>query len=103
VLAGVADDVVVEVPALIDGKGVRPLAVDPLPQTIMLGVMWPRLLAAERCLAAYLSRDDRYLLQILMADHRTGSCEQAQEALDALMSMPGNEAMAQYYGRGGSK
>ncbi len=96
-LDGIPDNVVVEVPALIDGKGVRPLAVGRLPERIMLGVMWPRWLAMERSLAAYLTGDRRYLMQLMMADHRTRTWEQAEEALDALMRMPGNEAMAHHY------
>jgi alpha-galactosidase len=98
-LQGVPDDVVVEVPAMIDGKGIRPLAVGRLPEQLMLGVMWPRLLEAERRLAAFLSGDRRDLMQLLLADHRTRTWEQAEEALDALLTMPGNEAMARYYAK----
>jgi alpha-galactosidase len=96
-LPGVADDVVVEVPALIDGRGVRPMAVDPLPESIMLGVMWPRLLIAERAMAAYLTGDRRYLMQLMLSDHRTRTWEQAEHTLDALMAMPGNEAMSRHF------
>ena len=96
-LQGIPDDVVVEVPALIDGKGIRPLAVGRLPERIMLGVMWPRLLEAERRLAAFLSGDQRDLMQLLLADHRTRTWEQAEEALDALLTMPDNEAMARHF------
>ncbi|KPK64995.1 MAG: hypothetical protein AMK73_04275 [Planctomycetes bacterium SM23_32] len=84
-LAGVRDDVVVEVPAVIDGRGIRPLCVGRLPELIMLGVMWPRWLQMERTLAAYTTGDRRYLTQALLHDHRTGTWEQAEEALEALM------------------
>lgn len=93
-LAGFPDDVVVEVPAVIDAGGIRPLAVGRLPQSVELGVMWPRWLAMERALAAYLTDDRRYLMQTLTADHRTRTWEEANGALDALLRMPGNEAMA---------
>lgn len=97
-LEGIPDDVVVEVPALIDGKGIRPLAVGRLPDRIMLGVMWPRWLRMERTLAAYLTGDRRYLMQSLLHDHRTRTWEQAEEALDALMGMPHNAAAARHFG-----
>lgn len=97
-LAGIPDDVVVEVPAIIDGKGIRPLAVGALPERIMLGVMWPRWLQMERGLAAYLTGDRRYLMQSLLHDHRTRTWEQAEEALEALMAMPHNAQAARHFG-----
>jgi alpha-galactosidase len=84
-IEGILEDVVVEVPAMVDGGGIRPLAVGRLPDRIMLGVLWPRWLEMERCLAAYLTGDPRYLMQYLLSDHRTGSWEQAEEALEAVM------------------
>ncbi len=96
-LRAIPDNVVVEVPAIIDGKGVRPLAVGWLPETVMLGVMWPRWLQMERALAAYLTGDPGYLMQRLLADHRTKTLEQAEEALEALLRSPGNQRMARRY------
>lgn len=98
VLPGIPDDVVVEVPALIDAKGVRPLAVGPLPQRVMLGVMWPRWLQMERTLAAFLSGDRRYLMQAVLHDHRTRTWEQAEAALEAPLRMPGNAGAARHFG-----
>jgi alpha-galactosidase len=97
-LAGIPHDVVVEVPAIVDGRGVRPLAVGGLPDQIMLGVMWPQWLQMERSLAAYLSGDRRCLMQILMADHPTRTWEQADQALNGLLGMAGNERMLGHYG-----
>jgi alpha-galactosidase len=93
----------VEVPAIVDGRGVHPLGVGGLPDRIMLGVMWPQWLQMERSLAAYLSGDRRYLIQMLMSDHRTRTWEQADQALTALMRMSGNEPMARHYGASNSK
>jgi len=97
-LPGIPDDVVVEVPALIDAKGVRPLAVGALPERIMLGVMWPRLLQMARALAAFRTGDRRYLMQIALHDHRTRAWEQAERALGALMRMPENAGAARHFG-----
>jgi alpha-galactosidase len=96
-LQGLPNDVVVELPAVIDGKGIRPLAVGKLPERIMLGVMWPAWLAAERHLAAFLTGDRRFLLQTILSDQRTRTWEQAEAVLDMLCALPGNEALAQRF------
>jgi alpha-galactosidase len=88
-LPGIPENVVVEVPAVIDGQGIRPISVDPLPERIMLGAMWPSWLRMERLLAAYHTGDARYLSQIVLADHRTRTLEQADETLEELLSGSG--------------
>lgn len=97
-LPGLPDDVVVEVPAIVDGSGIRPVRVEPLPHSIMLGAIYPQWLAMERRLAAFINRDPRYLLQVLLAEQRTRSFDHAEDVLNAIMAMPGNEAMADHYG-----
>lgn len=88
-LPGIPENVVVEVPAIVDGGGIRPIVVDPLPESIMLGAMWPAWLRMERLLAAYRTGDARYLSQIVLADHRTGDLEQSVETVDDLLASPG--------------
>jgi alpha-galactosidase len=97
-LPGIADDVVVEVPALIDGRGVRPLTMPPLPQKVMLGAIMPRILGMERRIAGYKSGDPQYILMSLLHDHRTRSLEHAQEVMDALMAFPPNARQAEHFG-----
>lgn len=97
-LAGLPDDVVVEVPAVVDGHGIWPEVVAPLPQRVMLGALLPQWLAMERRLAAFLSGDRRYLMQLLLAEGRTRSWDHAAATLDAVMRLPGNEPMARHYG-----
>ena len=97
-LAGIGDDVVVEVPAVVDGTGIRPLLCGSLPQRVMLGAITPQVLAMERRLAGFLTGDPRFLMQVLLAEQRTCSWEQAEETLNAVMRMSGNEAMARHFG-----
>lgn len=97
-LKGLPDDVVVEVPAAVDGTGIRPRIVGRLPEAVMLGAIYPQWLAMERRLAGFRSGDPRYLLQVLLADNRTQSRERAEDTLAAMMAMPGNEAMAAHFG-----
>jgi len=96
-IPNIPDDVVVEVPAMVSGSGIQPLQVGPLPERLMLGVMIPRLLVTERALAAFLTGDRRYLYDILLSDHRTRSLQQAEEVLQAVFDMPGNEDLAEHF------
>ncbi|HEU5089091.1 MAG TPA: hypothetical protein VFT99_16660, partial [Roseiflexaceae bacterium] len=61
-LPGVADDVVVEVPALINNKGIQPLRVPPLPPKIMYEMILPEVLDMERDLLAFKTGDRTMLL-----------------------------------------
>jgi alpha-galactosidase len=97
-LPGLPDDVVVEVPGVADGSGIRPVRVNPLPERVMLGAIYPQWLAMERRLAGFRSGDSRYLMQVLLAEQRTPSWEHAEETLTAIAAMPGNEAMACHFG-----
>lgn len=96
-LTGLPNDVVVEVPAVADGKGIRPHIVGSLPEAVMLGAIYPQWLAMERRLAGFRTGDPRFLMQVMLADNRTRTREQAEETLAAMLAMPGNEAMATHF------
>jgi alpha-galactosidase len=96
-LPGIPSNIAVEVPALVDGKGVRPLRVEPLPEKIMLGVLWPRWIWAERALAAYQTGDRDFLIQMLLADHRTLSWQHAEETLEKFLGMSENVQLANHF------
>jgi alpha-galactosidase len=96
-LAGVADDVVVEVPAWIDAAGVHPLRATPLPRKIMLEQTLPRVLEMERELEAFKTGDRTMLLYNALIAPQTHSYDQAVAALNDLMAMEGNEGLAKHY------
>lgn len=96
-LPGVPDDVVVEVPAIINMKGIQPTRVEPLPAKIMLEQILPEWLEMEQELLAYKSGDRSMLLYNALESHKTDSYNQAQDVLDDLLSMPGHEEMAAHY------
>ncbi len=96
-IAGLPDNVVVEVPAVADGRGIRPQIVGKLPEAVMLGAIYPQWLAMERRLAGFCTGDPRFLMQVLLADNRTHTRKQAEETLAAMLAMPGNEAMALHF------
>jgi alpha-galactosidase len=101
-IAGIAGDVVVEVPAVVDGGGIHPIMVGSLPDKVMLGAVAPQILAMERRLAAFRSGDPSFIMQVLLAEQRTRSWEHAEDVLAALMAMPGNEDMATHFGATGT-
>ena len=96
-LPGVPDDVVVEVPAIINMKGIQPTRVEPLPAKIMVEQILPEWLEMERELLAYKNGDRSMLLYNALEGHNTDSYNQATDVLDDLLSMPGHEEMAEHY------
>jgi alpha-galactosidase len=96
-LPGVPDDVVVEVPAIVNRKGIQPLRVDPLPPKIMWECIWPELLHMERSLLAFKTGDKSILLFNALASHQTRSYDQAVAVLDDLLSMEANAEMNEYF------
>lgn len=95
------DDIVVEIPVVINRQGIHRFPLRPLPHQIMLGVIFPRWIFAERLITAYSSRDKRYLMQTYLDDQRTRSWEQASDALNGLFALPGSAAMRQHYSTNG--
>lgn len=94
---GIPDDVAVEVQAVADGRGIRPLRTPRLPDLVMFGAIMPQILVMERRLAAFRTRDPRFFLQYLLFEHRTRSLEHAEQTLDAILRMPGNERMLEHF------
>ena len=96
-LPGVDDDVVVEVPAVIDRKGIHPLRVAPLPRKIMLEQLLPTILGMERELEAYRTGDRSMLLWNALEHHQTRSYDQAFAALEELLREPSNRELAEHF------
>ncbi|MFQ6041178.1 MAG: alpha-glucosidase/alpha-galactosidase [Candidatus Poribacteria bacterium] len=92
-LAGIPDDVAVEVPAIVNRKGIQPLRVHPLPRKIMLECIYPDWLRMERTLEALKSGDKSMMLYSILDSHQTRSYDQAMGVLEALFGMEPNEAM----------
>jgi len=93
-LPGIPDDVVVELPAIVNKKGIQPLRVQPLPNKIMLECIYPDWLRMERTLEALLTGDLSMMLFSILESHQTRSYDQATEVLDALLHIEPNAPMA---------
>ena len=96
-LEGVPDDVVVEVPAIVNKKGIQPIRVEPLPPKVLLECILPDWLDMERMLLAFKTGDRSMLLWNALQSHQTRSYEQGLAVLEDLLSMPGDEEMNQHY------
>jgi alpha-galactosidase len=96
-LPGVPDDVVVEVPALVNKKGIQPIRVDPLPEKIMYEQILPEWLDMERELLAFHTGDRTMLLWNVLESHQTQSYDQAVGVLEELLAMSGHEEMNEHY------
>ncbi len=90
-LPGVPDNVVVEVPAIVNAKGIQPIRVAGLPPKIMWECIWPELLEMERDLLAFKTGDKSILLFNVLESHQTRSYDQGVAVLEDLLNMPGNE------------
>ena len=94
-ISDIPDDVVVEVPAVVNKKGIRGIQVGKLPKNLLLQVLWPRMLEMERDLELSMSSDRRLLLRIVLDDNRTRSLEQAEAYIEDILSLPFNREMAE--------
>jgi alpha-galactosidase len=93
-LPGIPNDVAVEVPAIVNKKGIQPIRVEPLPQKVMLERIYPVWISMEQTLEALLSGDKSMLLFGILETHQTQTYDQAVDMLDALLAMEPNEPMA---------
>ena len=94
VLPGVADDVVTEMPAIIDKGGIHCIQMQPLPKKTMLEVIQPSILSMEWGLEAYLTGDRRMLLDgaLMLSTYQssglTKSYQQVVDFMEEYFSLP---------------
>jgi len=96
-LEGIADDVVVEVPGIVSGRGIQPLHVGALPRRLTLQILRTNVLRMEQGLEAFLTADKGALLSMILSDHRTRSYRQAQEAMESILALPFNEDIREHF------
>jgi len=96
-IEGIDDDVVVEVPAIINRKGIQPIQVGKLPKKIMLEQLLPMILKMEHGLEAYRTGDKSMLLWDALNDGQTQSYKQAVGALEDILQQKGNEAVNEHF------
>ncbi|MBO3839965.1 MAG: alpha-glucosidase/alpha-galactosidase [Thermoproteota archaeon] len=97
VISDLPDDVAVEIPAKIDGKGVHRARVERLPKRIVNYVLRPRMMRMEWALEAFLEGGRDILFEWIIVDSRTKSTEQVNQVIDALLSIPANQEMKKHF------
>jgi alpha-galactosidase len=95
-IPGIADDVAVEIPALVSASGIQGLNVDPLPRPIMVHTM-DYIQRMERNVQTFQSRDRGMLLDMLLIHPQTRSPEDARACLEEVLALPFNAEMAEWY------
>lgn len=97
IIEGIPNNVAVEIPAILDGKGGHTKSGYMLPQKIMNFSIKPRIQRMEWALETFLEGEKELFLEWLMADPRTRSNKQAEDVINALFSMKENESMAKQF------
>lgn len=95
-IPGIADDVVVEIPALVSAAGIQGLHMDPLPNPVLFEIQ-ERILFMERDLEAFLSQKRSLLLEYILSYPTTRTIEHAEAFLKEALEHPINREMAEYY------
>ncbi len=105
---GIPEDFEVEVPARVDGTGVRGLPTSGLPGSLLPHVLRDRVAPVEMELEAYRTGRRDLLAELVLMDRWAPGIAETERFVDEILAMPGHEDMAAHYrngprgGRGGS-
>ncbi len=98
-IPGIPDDVVVEIPAIVDGDGIHREKIDPpLNDKVTRLYLYPRMMRMEMAVRAFLEKDIKYIYEMLYRDPRTKSEGQVEAVIKEIMNLPENEKMKKHYG-----
>jgi len=98
IIHGIDDDVVVEVPALVDKNGIHPEKIEPpLPDRVVKYYLRPRIMRMEMALEAFLTGDIRIIKELLYRDPRTKNDEQVEKVIEEILALSENEEMRKHY------
>jgi alpha-galactosidase len=94
---GLPDDVVVEIPVIVSGRGIQGIHIGNLPRRLLLYALMPRMRRMEQILHAFQEEDKTTLLLMILEDHRARSSERSRALLEELFTQPWNEEAANHY------
>ncbi|SHH52467.1 alpha-glucosidase AglA [Thermosipho atlanticus] len=98
VIEGIANDVIVEIPALVDSTGIHPEKIEPkLSERIIKFYLQPRIVRMEIAVEAFLTGDFNLLKEFLFRDPRTKNEEQVEGVLNEILNLPENTEMRKHY------
>jgi alpha-galactosidase len=93
----VPEDFEVEIPATVDGRGIRGNRVEGLPGAVSAFLLRDRVSPVEVELGAYLEGSREGLLELILMDPWTTSLGQAEGLLDDILSMDFHEELRRHY------
>jgi len=97
-ISGIPDDVVIEIPVLVNKEGIHPEKITPyLPDRIVKFYLIPRIVRMEMALEAFTTGDIKVLEEVLIRDPRTRSYEQVRAVLNDIFALPFNGDMRKHY------
>ncbi|WP_324716797.1 alpha-glucosidase/alpha-galactosidase [Carboxydochorda subterranea] len=99
-IAGIPDDVFVEVAATVRGLRIEREPVDRLPRRLLLHVLLPRWLRMERVVQAFREGDRTSLFLALMDDPRSSTPQQAEGLIEEILAAPWNARLKEHYRAG---
>lgn len=98
IIPAAENDVVVEVPAIVDSEGIHPEKIEPmLPERVIKYYLKPRIMRMEMAVEAFLTGDIDIIKELLYRDPRTQNDGQVEKVLEEILSLPENEEMRKHY------
>lgn len=97
IIAGLPEDVVVEVPVHVDSSGLHPEKIDPIPRKLLELALYPRLFRLNAAMEAFTTGNKCVLLELLYRDVRTRNDKQAEQVLEEVLNLPFNGDMRKHY------
>lgn len=94
----IPDDVVVEIPAIVDGEGIHREKIEPsLSERVIRLYLYPRMMRMEMAVRAFLEGDMSYIFEMLYRDPRTKNDGQVEAVINEIVNLPENEKMRNHY------
>ncbi len=102
IIKGIPENVVVEVPVMVDGSGIHPeLTGYEFDPHIFNMYLIPRMMRMEWAIEAFMTGNKDILEEVLVRDIRTRSLKQAKEVINEILDLPFNKEMKVHYSKGG--
>jgi alpha-galactosidase len=94
---GVPEDIAVEIPLHISGRGIQGVQTTPLPVGVVSYLLRDYVAPINTLLEAYTKRSKKLLLELVMMDPWTRSRGQAEKFLDEILDLPAHTSMKAYF------
>lgn len=94
---GVPENLAVEVPLHVSGRGILGIQTTPLPEGVISYLLRDYAAPVEIELEAYEKGSKKLLLELVMQDPWTHSSDQAEKVLDEILALPYHQEMREHY------